>query len=341
MLKAYKYRIYPNDAQKAQLELDFNGARFVYNLGLETKIQTFLGTKKNLTYFDTCAQLQDLKNCEQGKFLKDCGAVILQASLKNLDSAYNRFFKGFGFPKFKSKKQKQSIQSPVGVKVNFKDGLVSFPNLKWLKCVFSKQFTGKIKTCTITKTKTDKYFISILVDNGLDLPKKVSKNSTSSVGLDFGVKTFITTSENKQYPNLKFLSKNLNKLKIEQRTLQRRYNKNSKNQSKNWYKQKLKIALLYEKITNQKKDYLHKISTEIINQYDTIVIEDLSIKNMVKDKKFAKLIPELGWFEFSEMLKYKAEWKGKNLIKIGRFDNYFIFFINREANFILKNFLKK
>ncbi len=320
MLKAYKYRLYLTPEQEELFTIQANGARFVYNLALETKIQAFLGSKKNLTFFDLCKQLVDLKNSKQGSFLKNCHAQMLQCSLKNLDSAYNKFFKGKGFPRFKSKRDIQSIQFPQLVKVDFINNKVSLPYFKLVNCIFSRTFKGKIKTCTITKTKTNKYFISILVDNQDQLPDKKPINSESSVGIDVGIKTLLTLSDGQSYPNLNLLKSNLKRLRVEQKKLSRRFKKGNVEQSKSWHKQKLIVALLHEKITNQRMGYLHKITTEIIKNYDTVVLEDLDIPKMMKNPNFALAIADVGWGYFNQLLAYKAEWYGKNIIKIGRFE---------------------
>lgn len=318
MLKSYKYRIYPSEHQKVLLESHFDGSRFIYNLALETKIQSYLGSKKNLTFFDLSKQTTEVRNSVE--WLKRVHSQVLQCSVKNLDTAYNQFFKGRNFPKFKSKKDKQSIQITQHTKVDFNKNRVFFPNIKWIDCIFSRQFEGKIKTCTITKTKTDKYFISIMVDNQDQIPNKKPIISETSVGIDVGIKTLLTFSDGKSYPNLNFLKKNLKKLRIEQRKLSRRFKKGAEKQSNSWIKQKKIVALLHEKIANQRLDYLHKITTEIIRNYDTIVLEDLDITKMMKNPNFALAIADVGWGYFNQLLAYKAEWYGKNIIKIGRFE---------------------
>lgn len=318
MIKAYKYRLYPTKEQEVLIDKHINNARFIYNLGLETKIQAYLGSKENISYFNLCNQLKELRN-NYTLWLKDVSIQSLQASLRRLDRSYLSFFKGKGFPKFKSKKGSQSVDFPQSIRVDFTKSKIILPKIREVVCIFSRQFEGKIKTCTVSKTKTGKYFVSILVDIDVKLPKKKKIKKKTTIGLDFGIKTFITTSKGTQYDNLHFLKRNLKRLRIEQRTLQRRFKK-GKEQSKNWHKQRLKVALLYEKITNQRNDYLQKLSTEIINQYDTICIEDLSISNMIKNHKLAKALSEMSWWTFTDMLRYKAEWYGKNLIKIGRFE---------------------
>jgi putative transposase len=319
VLKAYKYSISPTDEQKQQLAQFFGSYRFVYNLGLETKIRAWVTANKNLTCIDLCAQLKDLKDTE-AKWLHESPAQSLQMAFRNLDNAYTRFFKGGGFPKFKNRHSKQSIQFPQSVFVDFENGWLILPKLKKIKCVFHRHFEGKIKTVTVSKTTTGKYFVSILVENQDELPKKKPVNTETSVGVDMGIKTFATLSDGSSFENPKFLRNSLKRLRIEQRKLTRRYNKSAKEQSKSYLKQKLIVGLLYEKIRNQRADYLHKASSKIISQFDTIILEDLNIKGMMSNRKLSKSVSDLGWHQFETMLKYKAEWYGKNLLYIGRFE---------------------
>jgi len=319
VLKAYKYCLLPNDEQKIQLAKSFGCCRFVYNLGLETKIATYTSSKKNLTCFDLHKQMKELKDTE-AKWLSDCPSQALQMSLRNLDNAYTNFFKGGGFPKFKNKYSKQSIQFPQGVDIDFDKGTIFLPKLKNVNIILHRKFEGVIKTVTVSKTTTNKYFVSILVDNQNELPNKKSITDETTVGIDMGVKTFATLSDGTSFENIKTLRTNLKRLRIEQRTLSRRFKKGAKEQSKNYYKQKLVVAKLHEHISNQREDYLHKVSTSIIKKYDTIVLEDLNVQGMMKNHKLALAIGEVGWNKFEIFLNYKAEWYNKNTIYIGRFE---------------------
>src|SRR6478736_1676807 len=319
MLKAYKYRIYPTNFQKEQLNIYFGCCRFVYNLALETKIAIYDQTKKSISSFDLMKQMKELKDTD-APWLKECPAQSLQASIVNLEKSYSNFFKGSGFPKFKSKKNKQSIHFPQGVKINFKNNKISLPKLKKVNINLSREFKGKIKTVTVSKTNTDKYFVSILIDTENRIPEKVKINEKNTVGVDFGIKKFITLSDGTFFENIKLLRNNLSKLRIEQRKLQRKYIKHSTFQSKNFYKQKLIVSKIHEKIKDQREDYLHKISTLIIKKYDTICLEDLDILAMMKNKLFSSYVGEIGWNIFEKMLIYKANWYGKNIIYIDRFE---------------------
>jgi len=236
-------------------------------------------------------------------------------SLRNQDNAYTQFFKGGGFPKFKSKHGKQSFHLPQGVKVDFDTRKVFLPKLGWVDCVFSRTFEGQIKTVTVSKTVTGKYFVSLLVETGKQLPPKAAITHSTAVGIDLGVKDFATTSDGETFANYRFLSNKLRQLRVAQRSLACKQ-KGSQNREK----QKLAVAKLHEKIRNQRQDYLHKVSTAIIKQYDTIVLERLNTQGMMKNANLSRSIGEMGWAEFNQMLDYKADWQGKNIVRIGRFE---------------------
>lgn len=319
MLCSFKYCLLPTEEQKQQLAKFFGSARFVYNLGLETKLQAWTSARKHLTCIDLANQMKELKDTE-AEWLNECPSQTLQMSLRNLDNAYTKFFKGGGFPKFKSKHKKQSIQFPQGVKTDFENGTIFLPKLKNVTCIFHRQFKGDIKTVTVSKTSTGKYFVSILIDNQKELPKKKPVKEKTAVGIDMGVKTFATLSDGTTFDNPKHLRCNLRRLRVEQRKLSRRFKKGAKEQSKGYQKQKLIVAKLHEHIKNQREDYLHKVSINVIRSYDHISLEDLNIKGMMQNEKLALAIGEVGWHKFKTMLEYKADWYGKNIQYIGRFE---------------------
>lgn len=334
MLKAYKYRIFPTEPQKEQLAKSFGCARFVYNLGLETKISAWTSAKKYINIFDLSAQMKELKDTEC-PWLKDCPSQALQMSMRNLDNAYTNFFKGGGFPKFKNKHSKQSIQLPQGTRLSDDNKQMFIPKLKWVDIDMHRELPkGEIKTTTVSKTPTNKYFISILIETNKEKPKKKPVNESTSVGVDLGIKDFAITSDSEKFENKDFLKSTMRKLRVAQRSLVRKVKG-----SNNYNKQRLVVALLHEKIRNQRQDYLHKISSYLIDSYDTICLEDLNVSGMSKrcktkqdeDGKYLpngqsaksglnRAILDMGWREFRSMLEYKAEWQGKNIQIIGRFD---------------------
>ncbi|TPE46388.1 RNA-guided endonuclease TnpB family protein [Pontibacter mangrovi] len=319
MLRSYKYAMLPTPEQQEQLQRFFGSCRFVYNLGLETKIAAWLQARKNLSCIDLVNQLKELKDTD-ASWLTECPSQTLQMSLRNLDKAYSSFFKGGGFPRFKNRYSKQSIQFPQGVRVDFEHNTVFLPKLKNVSAVLHRKFEGQIKTVTVSKTNTGRYFVSILVENQASMPAKKPVNEETTVGVDMGVRSFATLSAGSSFENIRTLRTNLKRLRTEQRTLSRRFRKGVKAQSSNYHKQKLVVARLHERIANQREDYLHKVSTQLIKQYDTVVLEDLNIAGMMKNRKLALAIGEVGWHKFETMLNYKAEWYGKNIKYIGRFE---------------------
>ena len=282
--------------------------RFVYNLALETKQTAYAGLKVNLSCFDLVKQIPELKKeCE---WLKEINSQSLQQSVINLDSAFTKFFKGQNeFPNFKKKNATQSFHIPQNVIIE--DGKLIIPKFKeGIKIVLHRELKGEIRQATISRTPTGKYFVSILVDNKKEIPTKKKITEKTSIGIDLGIKTFLVASNGVQFDNPKYLRKSMSKLKF----VQRKYSKKKGKQTKH------KLAIIHEKVANQRKDFLHKTSTELINNHDSICIENLNVSGMMKNHKLAQAISDVGWSSFVTMLEYKAEWNGKNILKIGRFE---------------------
>ena len=314
MLRAYKYALFPNKEQAIQLAKTFGCVRFVYNAGLETKNTAYQMRGVSLTCFDLIKQTTDAK--KEFTWLAEVPSQALQMSLRNLDNAFTNFFRhGAAFPRFKSKYRKQSFQLPQGMKVDFEGGKIFLPKCKWVPAVLHRKFEGAIKTTTVSRTATGKYFVSILVDLPISPAKPKAVNPATAVGLDLGIKTFLVTSDGDEFENQKFLSRNLKRLRVEQRSLARKQ-KGSQNREK----QRLVVAKLHEKIRNQRSDYLHKLSTDLLDRYDILCFEDLHIKGMVRNRPLARSISEQGWAEFRRMCEYKAETYGKHVVQIGRFE---------------------
>jgi putative transposase len=313
MLKANKYRLYPNDSQKELLAKNFGCVRFIYNLALNRKIETYSATGINLSRYELQAQLISLK-AEHG-WLKEVNSQSLQYALLNLDSAYSNFFKGrANFPKFKKKSNNQSFHCPQ--KVSVKNNRLYIPKFKsGIEMIIHRPLSGVVRNATISKTPTNKYFVSILTETGVSVPDKASVDKKTAIGIDLGIKSFAVLSDGTEFDNPKYLRNSLKRLKV----LQRRASHKLKG-SNNHKKANYKVAKLYEKVTNQRRDFLDKVSNVITKQYDTICIEDLSIKNMVKNHHLALSISDAGWGMFVDFLEYKSEWRGKNLLKIGRFE---------------------
>lgn len=307
MLKGLKYRLYPTNSQKELIAKHIGSSRFVYNLALETKNTAYLGSKHNFSPFDLIKQLPDLKKeCE---WLKEVNSQSLQQSIQNMDIAFKKFFKGAGFPKFKSKhKGKQSFSIPQNVIVE-NEKLVIPKFKEGINIVLHREIKGIIKSATISVTPTGKYFVSILVDTNTEKPNKAPITENATIGIDLGIKDFAITSDGEVFENPKNLRKAQSKLKY----VQRKYSKSKGKRTKQ------RLALLHEKVVNKRKDFLHKTSIKLIRENQTICLEDLAVSNMVKNHNLAQAISDVSWSTFVSMLEYKADWYGKNILRIGRF----------------------
>lgn len=318
MLKAYKYRLLPTEDQQKWFSGLFGACRFIYNLGLEVKKNAWSSAAKNITSYDLTKQLTELKHTEC-QWLKDYPSNVLEASIANLDKAYKGFFNGGGFPKFKAKFDRNSATFRQSIIV---EGCkIRLTKIGWVSFILHRQLPKEeIRNCVVSRTNTGKYFVSILIQDGEEAPIKQEINPDYTIGIDMGLKTFATLSDGQKIENPKFLSHELSRLRIEQRKLSRRFKKGIKEQSKSWQKQKLIVAKLQEKIANKRADFLHKTSHSIVRQNDTICVENLNVAGMIKNSNLSKAIADVSWASFIEMLTYKAEWYGKNIIRIGRFE---------------------
>lgn len=298
------------------IDRTFGICRLVYNLALETKIRAWQGAQKNLSAYDLMYQIPELK--EAYPWISEVDSQAVNASINKLDAAFKGFFRGNGFPKFKSRKGRQSFQCPNNTRrVDFEKNTISIPKIPAIKAAISRTFDGQIKTVTISRTPTGKYFASVLVDNKKDLPAKPAVKPETTIGIDVGIKSFVVTSDGLFFEPTRYLKNSLERLKC----LQRRASRKKKG-SNNRKKANLCVAILHEKIHNQRVDYCHKITTGLIrdNQADTFVIEDLAVVNMLKNRKLSQAIADVSFGEFFRQLAYKCEWYGKNLVKIGRFE---------------------
>lgn len=316
----YKYRIYPNEEQKMFFERTFGCCRFVYNYFLNREKRFYLENKEEAetkriklhnTKFDNQKLLTKLKKEEQYVWLNEVSSHTLQKEIVNLDVAYNRFFKKLGsFPKFKKKGHCDSFQMD-NLRLYVKNGKLFIPKVKnGIKIKEHRPLEGRIICGTISKTASDKYFVSITVEREMNKLEPSDK----AVGIDLGIDSFAVLSNGEHIQNPKFKRRVISKLKF----LQRQQSKKQKG-SKNRNKSRKRLAKKYEKITNKKQDFLHKLSNKIVNENQVISLEDLNVKGMMKNHKLADAISEVSWYEFTRMLSYKAEWRGRTVIKVDRF----------------------
>ena len=313
MEKAYKYRIYPNKEQQILIAKTFGCCRFVYNYYLNKRIQTYKENKTSFNYYDCANNLKDLK--KEFEWLREVDAISLQSSLKNLDNAYQNFFKEYGgFPKFKSKKnhKKSYKTSCTNNNIEFESNHIKLPKLGWVKTKDKQIPQGRILNATISQEPSGKYYCSICCT---DVEIQPLPQTNNQVGIDLGIKDFAITSDGVKYNNPKYLQQSLDKLAKLQRELSRKTRGGS-----NWNKARIKVARLQEKIKHQRQDYLQKLSTELIRENDIICIEDLQVKNMVQNHKLARSISDVSWSEFTRQFQYKADWYGRQIIKV---DKYF------------------
>ena len=312
--KTYKFRLYPNLEQRIFFEKTFGCSRFIWNQMLADRIAHYEKTGETLK--NTPAQYKD-----EFPWLKEVDSLALCNVQLNLNTAYKSFFQsGFGFPNFKSKKTAQSYKTNNNKgTIALLDGKVKLPKIGWVKLKLHRQPKGLIKSATISKTATGKYYISILCEEEIvTLPK-----ANSNLGIDLGLENFAILSTGEKIGNPKFLASLSKKLAKEQKVLSRRgllaKKKGMKlSESSNYQKQKLKVAQLHEKIANQRKDFLHQLSTSLIKNHDVICIEDLASRNLMKNHHLARTIGDASWSEFVRMLHYKADWYGKKIVTISR-----------------------
>lgn len=314
MLKAYKYRIYPNKQQIEQIQKTFGCCRFVYNQTLAYRKEVYETKKESMSKID-CNNYVNRILKKEYEWLKEVDKFALTNSVYNMDSAYQKFFKEHtSYPKFKSKHDNHKSYTTNfthgNIAVDFEENRVKLPKLKWIKTKVHREFVGKIKSATISQAPSGKYFISILVET-----EHIPMESTGyMVGIDLGVKDLLITSDGEKFENIRTTKKYENKLAKEQRKLSHKVKG-----SKNWNKQRIKVARIHEKIHNTRIDNLHKISHKLINENQVIVSEDLQIKNMVKNHYLAKSINDVSWYELTRQLEYKAKWNGRKYIKINTF----------------------
>jgi len=301
--KAYKFRIEPNSEQKEQINKTIGCCRWVYNYFLDKAKES-----KYKSWFEYKKQLPGLK--KEYEWLKEADSIALQQSLKDLDRAFQNFFNGKQkYPRFKSKKHSRlSYRTQYNQNnIRIKDNKIKLPKLGWVKFRKSQEVCGEIKNVTVSKSRTGKYYISVCVEENIEPLPEVDK----AVGIDLGLEHFAVTSHGDKVENPRTLEKYQRKIRRLQKDLARK-----EKGSNNWKKKKRELAKVHEKVANIRKDFLHKLSTTIIRENQTVTVESLKVKNMLKNKNLSRSISDASWSMFVGFLEYKADWYGRDFVKI-------------------------
>lgn len=308
--KTYKFRMYPNAEQKDLLSKYFGCSRFVYNYFLNERMEQYKATQKSDNYYDQAKKLTQLKKQEDFAWLREINSQTLRHNLRHLESAYLNFFRGNAkFPRFKSRKDKNSFVVPQFCSVV--DNSISLPKFKSnIKIKKHQDISGNVRLMTISKDCDGKYYVAILTKQSYEPIQKSNK----SVGIDLGLKDFVIASDGKIYKNHRYTKKYERQLSKAQKHLSRK-----QKDSRSFENQRRKVVKIHKKISNSRNDMLHKVSTELVRNYDIICCENLNVKGMIKNHKLAKHIADVSWGIFVNYLKYKCEREDKTLVKINRF----------------------
>ena len=317
MISVCKYRLYPNEEQKKRLAQAFGSCRFIYNQALAYRMNLYATQKKSISKFNLInAVIPPLK--EEHEWLNDPPSQALQQAVLHLNTAYKKFFKHeCKFPTFKKKFDDQSMSLPQGVKVDFGTNKVFVPKLGLVKAKLHRVVFGEIKTCTVSKTKSDEYYISIQFEIDSKIPEKTYQEGDKVIGLDLGIKHFYTDSNGNKVENPRFYNQVKKYIDFLEKELSRK-----SIGSNNLKKIKQKIAKTYRNICNKRDDFLNKLSHKVINENQVIITEKLAVQDMMQtaNTSLARNIGDVSWSKFITMLKYKADLYGKIFKQIDRYE---------------------
>ena len=314
--KAYKFRFDPTKQQAEQLAVEFGHARFVWNFFLRQRSQAYKELGLSLNYVANSKYLTAMKKAQEWAWLADCSATVLSQKLNDLETAFGNFFKGRAeYPRFKKKLHAQSIRYQLDqrhVHKNYRAGeLLRLPNIGELKLRWSQLPAGTPKMVTVSKTAAGAYYLTFMCE----VEQAPKPKTAKSVGVDVGIKDVLVTSDGEFSGAPKFTYKYARQLRKAQRVLSRRTKGSNR-----WDKQRIVVAKIHEKIANSRRDFLHKLTSRIVTAYDFISVEDLNVRGMLKNKKLSKAVADVGIFELNRQLAYKAEWYGKEITKISRWE---------------------
>ena len=310
--RGYKYRIYPNAAQASCINRTLGCCRFVYNHFLALRRDEWNVNHVSIRYEDTSRLLTEMKRREETSWLKEVDAVALQQSLRTLDKAFQNFFQKIArYPRFKSKRRhQQSYRTMSKSGIHVEGNHVKLPKVGSVRIANSRTFEGRILNATITRTASGKYFVSLCVEEDVSF----APCGTEKVGIDVGLKEFFTDSNGRTVANPRILRKHQRKLAREQRRLARKMP-----HSRNRDKQRIRVARIHEHIGNIRRDFLQKLTSQLIDENQVIAVEHLQVKNMLRNHHLARAISDASWSEFFRLLGYKAAWRGASVLQVDTF----------------------
>ena len=317
MLRAYKYRIYPTEEQRAMLAKTFGCCRVAYNWALEQKEKAYKENQESISEFDMNYKVRHELRDKQDPWMKKVSSKAIEFAIADLYDGYKNFFERRAkYPNFRSKHQRQHYHDRGSILVNFKRGLITIPKIKDIPCVFHRRFSGRIKQVGVELLPSGRYYVSVLVDNGLTLPEKAPIDPDKTIGIDTGLTHFAVMSDGQTYEPTHEAKKEKRRLKLLSRQLARK-----KKGSRQFRTLKKRIARLHERVANRRKDHIHKLTHYIAceNQATTICVEDLNVKAFMRNKQIAYNVADACLGEFYRQLEYKCAWAGKNYVKIDRF----------------------